>query len=148
MSSVPVVMSDTNRLKLEQFQLNAMEIARLEEENKRLQQDFIPNISDTYETSWRFLQLELNRFLRGCPYARASKPVTIDDCQLELRRRYIKSQEFAEWFLILPQEDHTYKYWPELDITNMNYLLHKNYDLGFVRYLANNGKLNVKLGLN
>lgn len=148
MSSAPVVVSDTNRLKLEQFQINALEIARLEEENKRLQEDFIPNTSDTYESSWKFLQLELNRFLKGCPYARAPKTVTIDDCQLELRRHYVDLEEIAHWIIILPQEKHTYPYWPELDITNKNYLLHNHYDIGFVRYLSNLGKLNVKFRLN
>lgn len=148
MATSQPIMTDEHRQALEQYQVNLLKIQELEAHNESLQSQFISSTSEDHKRSWECLRLELNKYLKRCPYARALKPVTMDDCRLELRRKYAQLEEICTWILVLPEETNVYPYWPEVDVTNIHYLLQPQYQTAFVRYLAVNKHIYVKFALN
>lgn len=136
--------TELHRQQREQYERNMLDIQRLQQENDHLEASFIQTMSDSHEMSWNILEAYLNSYLRTCSYIRTPRPVTVKDCKLRMDRRFWNMQEVVTWILVLPEERGVTKYWPKVDITNKHYLLQQHYDLGFVRYLAEKGLLEVE----
>ena len=127
-----------------QYQENMLAIKRLQDENRKLETEFVQSMSDSYQTSWEFLEAFLDDHLRTSAYVRTAHPPTLKDCKLRMDTYIFNLQEVVRWYIVLPLEYRVFSSWPKIDVTNKHYLLRQHYDTGFIRYLTDKKLIEVE----